>query len=228
MELGRGCLNSFCLKMIAIVTMLIDHIGAVLYPGEMIFRYIGRISFPIFLFLMVEGFYHTRNVRKYEVRMVIFAFISEIPFDLAFSGTMWNPRSQNVFFTLAIGLIMMDLLQKWNDTMWKQACVIAACIIGAELLCTDYGGAGILMIFFFYKYRDNWVVKLMWTGIISLICFSGTIECFCIIAFLPILLYNGKKGPSLKYAFYAFYPAHLLILYLISTVGILGISGGLL
>lgn len=226
------CLNSFSLKIIAIITMLIDHIGAVLFPGEMVFRYIGRIAFPIFIFLLVEGFYHTRDVRKYEIRMLIFALISEIPFDLAFSGTAFERYYQNVFFTLVIGLVMMDLMKRWEGISWKQVCVLIACLVLAELLCTDYGAAGILLIFTFYRFREKPVVKIIITAVIALVCFAGVIECFCLFAFIPILLYNGKKGPSLKYVFYAFYPVHLTILSLISFYGVvggpMGVFGGVL
>lgn len=212
--------------------MLIDHVGAVLFPGEMMFRYIGRIAFPIFIFLMVEGFYHTRDVRKYEIRMVIFAFLSEIPFDLAFSGEMFDWSYQNVFFTLAIGLVMMDLMDRWKGSSIKQLGVWAACMVIAELLCTDYGAAGILIIFVFYRFRERPVAKIVVTAVIALFGFDGWIECFCLFAFIPILLYNGKRGPSLKYVFYIFYPAHLLILYLISAAGIIsgpaGYFGGIL
>ena len=211
------CLNSFSLKLIAIITMAVDHIGAVLFPGEMIFRIIGRIGFPVFIFLMVEGFYHTGNLRKYEIRMILFAFISEIPFDLAFSDTMFDWSSQNVFFTLAIGLIMLDLLQTFQGCHWKQACVFIACVAGAVLLSTDYSGGGILLIYSFYWLREKPVARIIAVGVISLFCF-GLLECFCLLAFVPILLYNGKRGPSLKYAVYVFYPAHLFVLFLISLV----------
>lgn len=225
------CLNGFSLKIIAIVTMMIDHIGAVLFPGEMVFRYIGRIAFPIFIFLMTEGFYHTGNLKKYEIRMVIFALISEIPFDLAFSGMIIDAGSQNVFFTLAIGLIMMDLLCRWKEIFWKQMCVFAACLVLAELLHTDYGAAGILLIFVFYRFREKTVAKIIFTAVIAFVCFVP-LEGFCLFAFIPILLYNGRRGPSLKYVFYAFYPVHLLILYFVSLSGALigpaGVFGGIL
>ncbi len=219
------CLNSFCLKLIAVITMLTDHIGAVLFPGEMVFRYIGRIAFPIFIFLMVEGFYHTRNVQKYEIRMIIFAFISEIPFDLAFSATPFDWESQNVFFTLAIGLIMLDLIKRSGKTYWKQICVLIVCVLAAVLLSTDYSGGGILLIYFFYQFRERPAAKIVITAAIAFFCF-GAIECFCLFAFIPILLYNGKRGPSLKYAFYAFYPVHLTILYLIGIAGIISGPAG--
>lgn len=225
------CLNGFSLKMIAIITMLTDHIGAVLFPEEMVLRYIGRIAFPIFIFLMVEGFSYTRDVRKYEIRMMIFALISEIPFDLAFSETVVDRYNQNVFFTLAIGLVMMDLMERWKGTSWKQICTFITCMALAELLCTDYGAAGIMLIFVFYRFRERSVTKIVLTAIIALVCY-GPMEVFCLFAFIPILLYNGKRGPSLKYVFYAFYPVHLVILYLISLSGAvsgpMGVFGGIL
>ena len=108
-------LNSFQLKCIAVITMIIDHTGAVLFPGELVFRYIGRISFPIFCFLLVEGFFHTRDMRKYMLRLGVFAVLSEIPYDLAFRGTMLEFSHQNVFFSLLIGVMMMYALEKSSE-----------------------------------------------------------------------------------------------------------------
>ena len=111
MNKNYKCINSFILKMIAIITMVIDHVGAVLFPMNMMFRYIGRISFPLFVFLLVEGSIHTSKIRKYELRMFLFALISEIPFDLAFSNEIVDIHSQNVFWTLTVGLVMLYLIQ---------------------------------------------------------------------------------------------------------------------
>ena len=166
MKKNYKCINSFTLKMIAIITMVIDHVGAVLFPMNMIFRYIGRISFPLFVFLLVEGSIYTSKIRKYELRMFLFALISEIPFDLAFSNEIVDIYSQNVFWTLTIGLVMLDLIQNgasyvklhkgnkiqlaWIEgqpipTIW-QFVVVAVCGCVAQALQTDYGAGGILLI----------------------------------------------------------------------------------
>lgn len=230
------CINSFTLKMIAIVTMVIDHVGAVLFPAEMAFRYIGRISFPIFVFLLVEGSIHTRKIRKYELRMFLFALISEIPFDLAFSEQVVNIWSQNVFWTLTIGLVMLDLIQNGASyvnlhknsssrnglvegqpvPMIWQLVIVAVCACVAQALQTDYGAGGILLIYFVWLAHNNVLVQAVAFVIIS-VMFFGTLEMPGVIAFLPILLYNERKGPSAKYVFYAFYPVHLLILHVIQT-----------
>ena len=99
----QGLFNNFTLKMIAIISMLTDHVGCILFPDELIFRAIGRIAFPIFCFLVVEGFFHTRNTWNYLMRLCIFAILSEIPFDLAFFGKVFYLQKQNVFMTLALG-----------------------------------------------------------------------------------------------------------------------------
>ena len=96
-------IKTFLLKWIAIISMLIDHIGAVLFPWCEWMRIVGRLAFPIFAYLLVEGFVYTKDVKKYLVRLGLFALISEIPFDLAFFGTVFAPVHQNVFFELFCG-----------------------------------------------------------------------------------------------------------------------------
>ena len=219
------CINSFTLKWIAIFTMAVDHIGAVLFPNIIQFRCVGRIAFPIFIFLLVEGFFHTKNIRKYILRMLVFCFISEIPFDLAFYGTFFNWKHQNVFFTLTIGLIMLALIQ--NRKNWHQFGIVLLCMLGAYLLSTDYSAGGILLIYMFYLFRNTdadspdyirkFLCKAAGLGAVSLFAF-GAIECFSLFAMIPVFFYNRKRGPSLKSFFYIFYPAHLLVLYLISAV----------
>ncbi|MCD8108866.1 MAG: conjugal transfer protein TraX [Clostridiales bacterium] len=230
--LRAACINGFLLKLIAIVTMLIDHIGAVLYPDQMIFRYIGRIAFPVFVFLLVEGFYYTRNIRKYELRLLLFAIISECPFDLAFNDAVLEFQSQNVFFTLFLGLLMLELLKKVQGQHWKSMLILVIFVVAAALLKTDYDAGGILLIYFFFSFRTQPVIKYAALGGISLFIF-GPVECWSLLAVIPLLLYNGERGfrrdgklyggraegtgaELIKYLFYVFYPVHLLVLYFLS------------
>ncbi len=232
--LSAACINGFLLKLIAIVTMLVDHIGAVLYPDQMIFRYIGRVAFPIFVFLMVEGFYHTKNIRKYELRLLIFAFISEVPFDLAFNDAVLEFQSLNVFFTLFLGLLMLDLIRKVKGQHWKSILILVIFVVAAVLLKTDYDAGGILLVYCFYVFRNQLIPKYIGLGVISLLVF-GPVECWSLLAVIPLILYNGERGfrpdgkwyggravgagaLTVKYLFYIFYPVHLLILQFIMKV----------
>ncbi len=222
-------MNSYHLKLIAIITMLIDHVGAVLVPGNtmlnFIMRCIGRLSFPIFVFLLVEGFHHTKDVKKYLMRMGAFALISEIPFDLAFYGKVLEFHHQNIFFTLFLGLLCMYLMSK-VEKKFKQNIIIMNLLnalltlvfgIAAYLLKTDYDYRGIILIVAFYLFRGS---KLL-LGL-SLLFISGYllgyINIIATLAILPIAFYNGQKGKNIKYTFYIFYPAHLLILAVINLL----------
>lgn len=209
------------LKIIAILTMAIDHIAAALYPAGIysdfvysLMRCIGRIAFPIFCFLLVEGFVHTRNKNKYAIRLILFAFISEIPFDLAFSGTMFAFYSQNVFFTLAIGFIAMMLIEHFKGQ--EQFAVIGAilAILLAHILQTDYDGRGVILIILFYLFRGKYI-KISGSLLIFAQVLFGYTEVYALLSLIPINFYNGKRGIKLKYIFYIFYPAHLLLLYFI-------------
>lgn len=221
------------LKLIAIITMLVDHIGAVvlekvinqgntsqaLFTAYYATRTIGRIAFPIFAFLLVEGFVHTRNQKKYATRLALFAVISEIPFDLALKGEMFYWGYQNVFFTLFISLIVMMGFKYVDDKhdisvinakVLKGGCLIAGMIV-ATLMHTDYSFIGVACILILYITHNNKRTQTL-VGCIAFIW-----ELPAILAFIPIHFYNGKRGINLKYFFYIFYPAHLLILYFIAV-----------
>ena len=226
-------MNGFALKLIAVVTMLIDHVTAVLIPEGtlwyMIGRSIGRLAFPIFCFLLVEGLLHTKNVKKYLIRLGIFALLSEIPFDLAFSNKTMNMAflyQQNIFFTLFIGLAViyaMSIIEKKYannmilSNLFDSLVVIAGCAISI-LLLTDYQYLGILLIVAFYLFRGNKIVLTIAVFIVT--AFLGNpLEGLGTISMLFIWLYNGKRGPQFnKYIFYAFYPVHILSIYLISLL----------
>lgn len=232
------------LKWIAIITMFIDHIGAALleigvlqkvadavlagnsfdyvmadyhfwYNFDTVLRAIGRIAFPIFCFLLVEGFLHTKNVKKYALRLGLFALISEIPFDLAFENRLLEFSYQNVFFTLLIGLLVLIGLKYFEETMplhlsRLRFIVALTGILFAVFLRTDYDAFGIILIFLLYEFRH--LPKLRCIAGAILMLFSSTTGC---LAFLLIWFYNGERGKQLpKYFFYVFYPAHLLLLFL--------------
>jgi len=219
-------MSTFALKLIAITSMLIDHVAAVFIPANswpyLICRLIGRLAFPIYAFLIVEGFYHTRNIKKYLLRLGIFALISEVPFDLAFYNKWFYGKHQNIFFTLFLGLLTIYLINmaenKYKEKMLvvnlvNTAITLASCFL-AVLLKTDYKFTGILLIVAFYLFRGN---KLM--SAITMVILSGNIiQAFSALSIIPISFYNGKKGRNIKYLFYVFYPAHLIILYLIHLI----------
>lgn len=261
-------LSGSTLKLFAVVTMLIDHIGAAVVmrmlsargfmeiarAGDIgmlitwlnegdhmsmliiytVLRQIGRIAFPIYCFMLIEGLQRTRNVWKYAGRLGVFALISEIPFDLAFNGKMLEFGYQNVFFTLTIALMAMIALEKIAGRNWCAGAVskdtavkvvlstiVTAAAAGlAHLLQTDYGARGILCILLMYFLRRTKWVELL-AGYIAFVLMLG--EIFAFPAFIALLFYRGRKGFSLKYFFYGFYPLHLLLLYL--TCVLLGIVG---
>lgn len=209
-------INTFTLKMIAIVAMLIDHVGAVLLPQYRILRLIGRIAFPIFTYTLVEGFIHTHDVKKYMMRMGVLALISEIPFDLAFTGKLLEFGHQNVFFSLFLGLLMLYLMKKAPNELHSLLSVLAILFV-ARYLRVDYGYNGLLMVFWYYHYRDNNLMKILGIAFINAFLMGGS-QVYALFALIPILLHNGERGPKCKRFFYGFYPVHLLVIYFINMI----------
>ncbi len=319
-NLSKKGISGSTIKLIAITAMLIDHIAAtvlerlimrsgylfasyseeslsawmdehlLLYTGYFVMRMIGRFGFPIFCFLLVEGFQHTHNRVKYAFRLFLFALISEIPFDFAFRGKWFYSGYQNVFFTLLIGLLalcvfsyiekhlkagvleilgyagclfftgcyapealstlILTLLDPFVElrlssgeflllfgmlsalvmavilfflfrkkgraaarVFCADVCVLCVAAYAADLLLTDYGGMGVITIALMYAFRKS-RTKSMLAGCISLTVMSFS-ELPAFLMLIPISKYNGKRGLSLKYVFYAFYPVHLGLLYLL-------------
>lgn len=240
-------LTGSALKWIAIITMFIDHVGAAIleigvlpkvadavlagnsfdylmadyhfwYRFDDILRSIGRLAFPIFCFLLVEGFLHTKNVKNYALRLGLFALISEIPFDLAFNERILEVSYQNVFFTLFLGLLVLIGLKYFEETLplnlsWLRFIVALTGILLASFLRTDYDAFGIILIVLLYEFRNYKLLRCIAGAILML--FNSTTGC---LAFLLLWFYNGERGKQLpKYFFYAFYPAHLLLLWLVRT-----------
>lgn len=214
----HGIFDSFTLKIIAIITMVIDHVGYIfLTPGTdqyTLFRGIGRIAFPIFCFLIIEGFHYTRNHLNYLIRLCLFALISEIPFDLAFRGMLFDWSHQNVFITLALGLISIFCLEEMNS---RRRFIIPLVLVwtAASIIHCDYGLGGVLLIDVFYTTKKSPWIRVILAALIMYV-FFGPSELYGLAALPLILLYNKKRGPNAKMIFYWFYPAHLLILHLLS------------
>ena len=238
--LGEKGISGSTLKLIAVLTMLIDHVGAVIverwllwdaaasnpyafhprvYLLDQVLRSVGRLSFPIFCFLLVEGFSHTGNLKKYLLRLLGFALLSEIPFDLAFAGTAVSLKYQNVYFTLFIGVAAIGGMEKIKSRMQMGKirkivlCLIllVAGLFLGEVLRTDYGAKGVFSIVVLYLLRYSGLWQMVGGGATFLWELPASL------AFLPIAAYNGKRGWKLKYIFYIFYPVHLLVLYGIAS-----------
>lgn len=221
-------LSGSWLKLIAISTMLIDHLAAFYLWHDpqfiqplfvighrqisfyFLFRFVGRIAFPIFAFLLVEGFLHTHSRKKYGRNLLLFAFISEIPWNLVHTGT-WHYMGQNVLFTLFIGFLGLCAMDHFHDNRRKQAISLIGLLIVSILFRCDYGCSGYGFILLLYVLRNNRLLQaVIGCCVLSSRWMAG-------LAFIPINMYNGQrgfiKGPVAKYLFYVFYPLHLLAIY---------------
>lgn len=226
-------LSSFGLKYIAIITMTIDHAGMMFLSygtaAYTIARGIGRIAFPVYCFLLVEGFFHTSNRKAYLSRLLAFALISEIPFDMALyhfpqvTNLSILSGHQNVFFTLTLGFLAMCLIEKYRDKgPFVSAIIGIGCMFLAEFLQTDYSFIGVIVILLFYLYKHTCFSQpALYRALLPMLPLLAYGN-FCVLLAVPILaLYNGQKGsvlpngreiPAAKYFFYVYYPLHLTIL----------------
>jgi hypothetical protein len=249
---GQRGLSGYWLKMIAVVTMLIDHCAASILSRLMtmkpswgpvtpenfsswrmfyfVCRIIGRMAFPLYCFLLVEGFHHTRSRRKYAMRLFVFALLSEVPFDLALHRSFFDMSYNNVYWTLLIGLLTIwaaEILpqkvrrrvpQESRQRFWISAVRLLALLVGAllaELLSTDYGAGGVFAIYILYLFYGNRMAGFA-TAVAALGILDGTIEFAALLMLFPLRLYDGTRGRQGKYFFYAFYPVHLLALALLA------------
>lgn len=214
-------MNVLVLKLIALTSMIIDHYGAIFQSDVNIYRIIGRLAFPIYAFLLVEGYTHTKNVKKYANRLLLFAIVSELPFDLAFYGKLGFTH-QNIFFTLFIGLVLMYLLDnkegKYNFN--NNVLIIGAAFI-ALLTSVDYSFVGIIYILTFYYTKNHPKPKRIYNQVLIIFLTNlfllGFRQQFALLALPLIYFYNGNLGPKNKYLqvfFYAAYPLHLIIFYI--------------
>ncbi len=259
-----GFLTGNAIKIIAVISMFVDHLykiiltpmmtngwltpvlGSVLGPhytafAEKLVRYIlsgtGRIALPLFCFLLAEGFYYTKNRKRYLALMAIFALLSEIPFDLAFFSNLTKALGtfpfyfgyQNIYFTLFLGICALWCIDNAEiksgkpvagifSVLLKLLCVLVICII-ATLICSDYKYRAILFIVGFYLMRKNKLLSAIVFLLIYALSYRTIPSVFILFSAVILLFYNGERGKlNMKYFFYFFYPVHLLLLHLLSLV----------
>ena len=217
-------LDGTALKIIAMISMVFDHVGDMFFPGVMWPRMIGRLAMPIFSFCLAEGFAHTRDRKKYLFRMGVFALISEIPFDLAFEGRIGFTH-QNIMLTFFLAILALILFDRIRGKKGSEAkCIpvgktvlgvaaVCALALAALLLRADYSVFAVIAVFLFYVFRRKHPLIRSGAGV-AFLALTRTMGYYCAtgFSFIPLALYNGKRGKGLKYLFYAFYPGHLLLL----------------
>ena len=247
---GEHGISGYWLKMIAVITMLIDHSAATIlerilvqmpswapatvdnweqwYRLDLLLRGIGRRAFPIYCFLLVEGFQYTHSRRKYAFRLFAFALISEVPFDMALNQSVLELSYNNVFFTLFLGLLVI-MAADWvmerfsSDNLTSEIGRITllvvigmvGCALASYVISCDYGASGVIAIYIMYLLRSKRELGFA-LAVVSLGVFSGELELLALLMLIPLHFYNGTRGKQHKYFFYAFYPLHLLLLALIA------------
>lgn len=215
------------LKLIACVTMLIDHIGYVFVPGFGL-RLIGRIAFPIYCFLLAEGAHYTRHPGKYGLRLLAGAALAEIPFDLLFFRGLTFAH-QSVMITLLLGFVMLECMKRLGG-IWQYV-VLVPFYFAASKLHTDYGGMGVALIALFHWSRGmegERIIQIIGMAILFhnrfMVTFGAVrfpLGMFALLALIPIHYYSGRKlsrGKALQWGFYLFYPAHMAVLLLLRGV----------
>ena len=247
---GEHGISGYWLKMIAVITMLIDHSAATIlerilvqmpswapatvdnweqwYRLDLLLRGIGRMAFPIYCFLLVEGFHYTHSRRKYAARLFVFALISEVPFDMALNQSVLEFSYNNVFFTLFLGLLVI-MAADWvmerfsSDNLTSEIGRITllvvigmvGCALASYVISCDYGASGVIAIYIMYLLRSKRELGFA-LAVVSLGVFSSELELLALLMLIPLHFYNGTRGKQHKYFFYAFYPLHLLLLALIA------------
>jgi hypothetical protein len=224
-------MNSFQIKLVAIITMVVDHIGAFLFPEYLAFRIIGRLSFPLFSFLIANGAHYTKNINKYIGRMLVFAIVSQFPYYLVHKQVNVAGDDLNVLFTFFIALISISLIRRVRNKLLIMATILISCIM-ANYLKVEYGSFGILLISSFYLFFKDYKATILSFVLLSVtnsivpaisansISFSkvDAAPLIAMFSIVFILSYNYKEGLKAKYLFYIFYPLQFLIIYAIKII----------
>lgn len=244
MEERKNGITSFSLHIMAMVFMLCDHLWGTVIPGNDWLTFIGRLSMPIFAFMIVEGYFHTKSLKKYVLRLLIFAVISEIPFNLAMGSRLFYPVHQNILWSFLISIGLIHLNEKVREKkLWLRIIVglstVLAGFVSGLITMVDYHHAGILTVLAFYFFRERkwwgyigqalclWYINTELLGGLGyeINLFGETFffvrQGIAVLSLIPIWLYHGRQGhhsKAFQYVCYSFYPVHLLVLGLIKML----------
>ncbi len=245
MEKRKFDISSVGLHIIAMIFMLMDHMWATVFTNAQWLTCVGRLAFPIFAFMIVEGYNHTGNLKKYVLRLLAFAVVTEIPFNLMVGNSVMYYVHQNVLWTflIGIGLIHINELARKKGKPWLTLLTMASTCLAGSIIgyvtFVDYNAAGILtvLVFYFFNGRKWWCrlgqlaglyiinVELLGGLVFEVELFGRSFEIvqqgLALLSLAFIWLYNGRQGIKSKvfrYFCYAFYPVHMLLLWLVMTL----------
>lgn len=243
---GRG-VSAAALHILAMALMLCDHMWAMLFPAAEWLTCIGRIAFPIFAFMIVEGYFHTHDLRRYMLRLLVGAVVSEIPFNLMYSGGVIYPYHQNVLWTFFISLLLIAAMERararLRPVLWGavSALLVLLGFAAGYAAMVDYYGAGVLMVLVFYFFRKrnllNLICQFLCLYYLNVELLGGYYyavpilgheveivqQGLALFSLLPIWLYQGRQGyhgKAFQYFCYAFYPAHMLLLFVLRELAV--------
>ncbi|MBD2097289.1 TraX family protein [Trichocoleus sp. FACHB-591] len=204
-------LNNFHIKLLAAIFMVIDHVGVVFFPNVLAFRVVGRLSFPLFAWLLTQGEQHTRNIERYLIRLLLLGIVSQPLYVVALQGEFLN-----ILFTLMLGVAMLRLGRRYPEQRYW---IWAASMVAAELLKFEYGAYGLAIIGLLSQFRSSYYWWGIWLGLHLFLAIAssnfGLFQLPAVVTPLLLLVTNQQKGPTVRW-FYTFYPAHLLLIWAIA------------
>ena len=219
--------NSFHIKVLACLFMLIDHMGLFLFPQIIELRIVGRLAFPLFAFMIANGYHYTKNRRNYLLRLLIFGAAIQIPYSIVLAQT-GSDQMFNIFFTLSLGLLSIMGYEYQRERLDSHSGIVWLFLLAAlgQLIAVDYGAYGVILIFLAHVFYSSPLRLTLGWGVLNLLYFflsradvvdMSAIQIYSIFSIFIVAAYNGKEGRKAKLLFYIFYPLHIAVLYLIST-----------
>jgi hypothetical protein len=193
------------IKWLAVLLMVVDHVGFFLFPEQIILRAIGRLSFPLFAFLIANGYQYTKDKKKYLLRLFVFANIIQLP-------SLFMSLPFNIFYTLSLGLVCIMIFESNRSDIQKILGIIVMILI-ASVVNADYGVYGMVIILLVHVFKEKYMLMAISILLLSA-AYYGLTHIQTLAALSPGIMYfyNNKKGRGMKYFFYLFYPVHMVLL----------------